>query len=168
MSAAVTVLDGEDLKRGRPLTSLAELLEQVPGLFVQNAGNYAQDARLALRGFGARASFGIRGVAIIVDGIPQTLPDGQSQVDSIDLDAVERIEVLRGPASALYGNAAGGVILITTRQPDGRDLGPRRPDGRALRPDRQPGRVQRRQRQARRAVCRQPLRAGRLPAPGPR
>ena len=120
VSAAVTVLDGDDLKRGRPLTSLAELLEQVPGLFVQNAGNYAQDARLALRGFGARASFGIRGVAIIVDGIPQTLPDGQSQVDSIDLDAVERIEVLRGPASALYGNAAGGVILITTRQPDGR------------------------------------------------
>jgi len=119
VSAAVTVLDGEDIGRGRPLTSLAELLDQVPGLFVQNAGNFAQDARLALRGFGARSSFGIRGVAIVVDGIPQTLPDGQSQVDSIDLDAVERIEVLRGPASALYGNAAGGVILITTRQPDG-------------------------------------------------
>ena len=121
VSAAVTVLEGEDLRRGRPVTSLAELLDQVPGLFVQNAGNYAQDTRLALRGFGARSSFGIRGVAIIVDGIPQTLPDGQSQVDSIDLDAVERIEVLRGPASALYGNAAGGVILITTRQPDGRE-----------------------------------------------
>ena len=117
VSAAVTVLAGEDLRRGRPATSLAELLDQVPGLFVQNAGNYAQDTRLALRGFGARSSFGIRGVAIIVDGIPQTLPDGQSQVDSIDLDAVERIEVLRGPASALYGNAAGGVILITTRRP---------------------------------------------------
>jgi len=117
VSAAVTVLEGEDLRRGRPVTSLAELLDQVPGLFVQNAGNYAQDTRLALRGFGARASFGIRGVAIIVDGIPQTLPDGQSQVDSIDLDAVERIEVLRGPASALYGNAAGGVIRITTRRP---------------------------------------------------
>lgn len=118
VSAAVSVLDGDDIRRGRPVTSLAELLDQVPGLFVQNAGNYAQDARLALRGFGARASFGIRGVAIIVDGIPQTLPDGQSQVDSIDLDAVERIEVLRGPASALYGNAAGGVILITTRRPE--------------------------------------------------
>jgi len=120
VSAAVTVLDGEDIRRGRPATSLAELLDQVPGLFVQNAGNYAQDTRLALRGFGARAAFGIRGVAIVVDGIPQTLPDGQSQVDSIDLDAIERIEILRGPASALYGNAAGGVILITTRQPDGR------------------------------------------------
>jgi len=118
VSAAVSVLEGDDIRRGRPVTSLAELLDQVPGLFVQNAGNYAQDARLALRGFGARAAFGIRGVAIIVDGIPQTLPDGQSQVDSIDLDAVERIEVLRGPASALYGNAAGGVILITTRGPE--------------------------------------------------
>lgn len=118
VSAAVTVLEGDDIRRGRAATSLAELLDQVPGLFVQNAGNYAQDTRLALRGFGARAAFGIRGVAIIVDGIPQTLPDGQSQVDSIDLDAVERIEVLRGPASALYGNAAGGVILITTRRPE--------------------------------------------------
>jgi len=120
VSAAVTVLDGDDLARGRALTSLVELLDQVPGLYVQNAGNAAQDARLALRGFGARSSFGIRGVAIVVDGIPQTLPDGQSQVDSIDLDAIERIEILRGPASVLYGNAAGGVILITTRQPDGR------------------------------------------------
>jgi len=120
VAAAVTVLDGEALSRGRAMTSLAGLLQQVPGLFVQNTGNFAQDARLALRGFGARASFGIRGVAIVVDGIPQTLPDGQSQVDSIDLDTVERIEVLRGPASALYGNAAGGVILISTRKPDGR------------------------------------------------
>jgi iron complex outermembrane receptor protein len=115
--AAVTVLDADEIARGRPLISLAELLAEVPGLFVQNAGNYAQDARLALRGFGARSAFGIRGVAIVVDGIPQTLPDGQSQVDAIDLAAVERIEVLRGPASVLYGNAAGGVIRITTRAP---------------------------------------------------
>lgn len=118
VSAAVSILDGEDIKRGKALISLVELLEQVPGLFVQSAGNAAQDARVALRGFGARSSFGIRGVAIIVDGIPQTLPDGQSQVDSIDLDAIERIEILRGPASALYGNAAGGVIRITTRRPE--------------------------------------------------
>jgi iron complex outermembrane receptor protein len=115
--ASITVLDADDIARGRPLVSLSELLAEVPGLFVQNAGNYAQDARLALRGFGARSAFGIRGVAIVVDGIPQTLPDGQSQVDSIDLAAVERIEVLRGPASVLYGNAAGGVIRITTRSP---------------------------------------------------
>ncbi|MGK7296257.1 MAG: TonB-dependent receptor family protein [Candidatus Wenzhouxiangella sp. M2_3B_020] len=120
--ASVTVIDADEIARGRPLTSLAELLAEVPGLFVQNRSNAAQDARIALRGFGARSSFGIRGVAIVVDGIPQTLPDGQSQVDAIDLAEVERIEVLRGPASGLYGNAAGGVILITTRAPgEGRD-----------------------------------------------
>ncbi len=112
--AAVTVIGREDLQ-GLPLASLAEVLAGVPGLFVQNAGNFSQDLRIALRGFGARSAFGIRGVAIVVDGIPQTLPDGQSQVDSIDLNEIERIEILRGPASALYGNAAGGVILITTR-----------------------------------------------------
>ncbi|MDT8409915.1 MAG: TonB-dependent receptor [Wenzhouxiangellaceae bacterium] len=111
---AISVFDGEDLRRGQALTSLAGMLDQVPGLFVQNAGNFAQDVRLSIRGFGARTAFGIRGVTIIVDGIAQTLPDGQSQVDSIDLASIERIEVLRGPASALYGNAAGGVILITT------------------------------------------------------
>ena len=116
-SASITVIDADAIARGRPLTSLAELLAEVPGLFIQNRSNAAQDARIALRGFGARSSFGIRGVAIVVDGIPQTLPDGQSQVDAIDLAEVERIEVLRGPASALYGNAAGGVIRITTRSP---------------------------------------------------
>ncbi len=118
VAAAVTVLDAEDAGRGRPLSSLAELLDQVPGLFVQNSGNFAQDLRLSLRGFGARSSFGVRGVAIVVDGIPQTLPDGQSQLDAIDPADVEKIEVLRGPASALYGNAAGGVIRISTRAPD--------------------------------------------------
>ncbi|MDT8437647.1 MAG: TonB-dependent receptor [Wenzhouxiangellaceae bacterium] len=115
--AAVTVIDGDDLAVGRLSASLAEALARVPGLFVQNAGNFSQDARIALRGFGAQSAFGIRGVMIVVDGVPQTLPDGQAQVDAIDLAAVERIEILRGPASAAYGNAAGGVILIRTRRP---------------------------------------------------
>lgn len=115
LPAAVTVIDGDELARGRLPASLAEALATVPGLFIQNAGNFSQDARIALRGFGAQAAFGIRGVMIVVDGIPQTLPDGQAQVDAIDLGEVQRIEILRGPAAAMYGNAAGGVVRITTR-----------------------------------------------------
>jgi len=115
LPAAVTVIEGDELARGRLPANLAEALRTVPGLFVQNAGNFSQDARIALRGFGAQSAFGIRGVMIVVDGIPKTLPDGQAQVDAIDLGEVERIEILRGPAAAMYGNAAGGVIRITTR-----------------------------------------------------
>ncbi|GAB4169060.1 MAG: TonB-dependent receptor [Wenzhouxiangellaceae bacterium] len=115
LPAAITVIDGEQLEDGPMPTSLADVLAMVPGLFVQGDANFAQDARISLRGFGAQSAFGIRGVAILVDGIPQTLPDGQAQIDAIDLRDIERIEILRGPASALYGNAAGGVILITTR-----------------------------------------------------
>ena len=81
---------------------------------MQNRYNFAQDLRVAIRGFGARANFGIRGIKILVDGIPETLPDGQGQVDSIDLGSAEQIEVIRGPSSSLYGNASGGVISVTT------------------------------------------------------
>ena len=81
---------------------------------MQNRYNFAQDLRISLRGFGARSSFGIRGIKILVDGIPETLPDGQGQVDSIDLGATRQIEVLRGPSSSLYGNASGGVVNVTS------------------------------------------------------
>jgi len=81
---------------------------------MQNRYNFAQDLRISLRGFGARSSFGIRGIKVLVDGIPETLPDGQAGVDSIDIGSAQSIEVLRGPASSLYGNASGGVISITS------------------------------------------------------
>ncbi len=115
--AAVDVVDRDAVQLGRQQVGLDESLAQVPGLFMQDRYNFAQDLRISIRGFGARANFGIRGVRIFVDGIPETLPDGQGQMDSVDLGSIERVTVLRGSSSALYGNAAGGVILIDSEQP---------------------------------------------------
>lgn len=112
--AAVSTLTREEIQRGQQRVRLDEALTPVPGVFLQNRDNFAQGQRIASRGFGARAPFGIRGIHIRVDGIPYTLPDGQAQIDAVDIDSAERIEVIRGPASVLYGNAAGGVLDITT------------------------------------------------------
>ena len=87
----------------------------LPGVFVANRYNFAQDQRLSIRGFGARSAFAVRGIKILVDGIPQTLPDGQGQLTNLELGEVDRIEVLRGSSSALFGNASGGVISVWTR-----------------------------------------------------
>ena len=110
--AAVGTVQRDDIQTGRQQLALDEALVRVPGLFVQNRTNFAQDLRISSRGFGARANFGVRGLKVYVDGIPATLPDGQAQIDSVDLGSTERIEVMRGPASSLYGAAAGGVIQI--------------------------------------------------------
>ncbi|WP_163561064.1 TonB-dependent receptor [Halomonas sp. NO4] len=118
--AAVSAVTREEIQRGEQGVRLDEALAPVPGLFLQNRDNFAQGQRISSRGFGARGTFGIRGLHIRVDGIPYTLPDGQAQIDAVDLDSAERIEVIRGPASVLYGNAAGGVIDITTG--DGSEL----------------------------------------------
>jgi len=96
--AAVSVITREDIQGGRAQLGLDEALNRVPGVFSQNRYNFAQDLRLAIRGFGARANFGIRGLKIYVDDIPATTADGQSGVDDIDLGSLERIEVARGPA----------------------------------------------------------------------
>jgi iron complex outermembrane receptor protein len=112
--ASVSVVDEDDIQLGRQQLALDEALSRVPGLFMQNRYNFAQDLRVSIRGFGARAQFGIRGIKVLVDGIPETLPDGQGSVDSIDLGATSQIEVIRGPSSSLYGNASGGVISLTS------------------------------------------------------
>jgi iron complex outermembrane receptor protein len=112
--AAVSVITEDDIQLARQQLALDEALGRVPGLFMQNRYNFAQDLRLSIRGFGARAQFGIRGIKVLVDGIPETLPDGQGSVDSIDLGATSQIEVIRGPSSSLYGNASGGVISLTS------------------------------------------------------
>ncbi len=121
---AVTVVDEAALQDGRERLGLDEGLKRVPGVFFQNRYNFAQNLRISMRGFGARGAFGIRGIRLRVDGLPLTLPDGQSQIDTIDLESAQRVEVLRGPSSALYGNAAGGMLAVTT--PDGRGSAPPR------------------------------------------
>ncbi|PKH27034.1 TonB-dependent siderophore receptor [Enterobacterales bacterium CwR94] len=114
--AAVSVINGDDMRANQPQINLSESLGVVPGLQVMNRQNYAQDLQLSVRGFGSRSTFGVRGVRIYVDGIPATMPDGQGQTSNIDLNSVESVSVLRGPFSALYGNASGGVVNIETEK----------------------------------------------------
>ena len=94
--------------------SLKEYINRIPGVFTLNANNFAQDLRISIRGFGARSAFGIRGIKLIVDGIPETTPDGQGQLDNLNLGIIQRVEVIRGPSASLYGNASGGVIKINS------------------------------------------------------
>jgi len=119
LPASVDRIDGDALRAGRPQVNLSEGLGAVPGLLARDRQNYAQDVQISVRGFGARASFGIRGVRVYVDDIPATMPDGQGQISNVELGTVGRVEVLRGPFSALYGNSSGGVISIYSEAPDG-------------------------------------------------
>jgi iron complex outermembrane recepter protein len=114
---AVQIIDRERISRGRLTWGLDEALASVPGVYAANRYNFSLDQRLSIRGFGSRAAFAVRGVKVLLDGIPQTLPDGQGQLTNLELGAADRIEVLRGSSSALYGNAAGGVISIWTDPP---------------------------------------------------
>lgn len=114
LPASVDTIDATTIQDGRPMVNLSETLPRVPGVVARNRQNYAQDLQISVRGFGARAAFGVRGVRLYQDDIPQTMPDGQGQTGSFQLLSTERIEVLRGPFSTLYGNAAGGVITVFT------------------------------------------------------
>lgn len=109
---AISVVDREDIRSAGPMINVSEALQRVPGLVALNRSNFAQDLQISSRGFGARASFGVRGLRILTDGLPATGPDGQGQVSQFDLASAQRVEVLRGPFSALYGNSSGGVIAL--------------------------------------------------------
>ena len=114
LPAALTVLGGGRIQIGQPQLSLFESLGGVAGLFAQNPDNFSQDLRISIRGFGARAAFGIRGIRLVIDGIPESTPDGQADVDNLDMGAMRRLEVMRGPSSGLFGNAAGGILNFQT------------------------------------------------------
>lgn len=113
--AAVQAVGADTIREAGPQVNLSESVNRIPGVAVLNRQNYAQDLQLSIRGFGARSTFGIRGVRLIVDGIPATMPDGQGQASTISLGSAQRIEVLRGPLALLYGNAAGGVLQVFSR-----------------------------------------------------
>jgi len=114
LPVSIDRVDRTTIREDRPQVNLSESLNRVPGVVVQNRQNYAQDLQISARGFGARSTFGVRGVRLIADGIPATMPDGQGQAATFDLGSADSIEVMRGPFSTLYGNAAGGVIQVFT------------------------------------------------------
>ncbi|RYX95586.1 MAG: TonB-dependent receptor [Comamonadaceae bacterium] len=112
--ASIDVIEGDEIRNGQLQINLSESLGRVPGLTLQNRQNYAQDLQVSIRGFGARSTFGVRGIRLFVDGIPASAPDGQGQTSNFPLGSADRIEVIRGPYSALYGSSAGGVIALYT------------------------------------------------------
>ncbi|XZU15008.1 TonB-dependent receptor family protein [Acinetobacter baumannii] len=101
--------------------NLTEVVKGIPSLQIRNRENYAQYLQLSMRGFGARSTFGVRGIRLYVDGIPATMPDGQGQTSNIDLSSLDHVEVLTGPFSSLYGNSSGGTILTSTKEGQGKD-----------------------------------------------
>src|SRR5258706_7187444 len=114
---AVGVLGGEALRRAQLTSGLDESLSRLPGVVVLNRYNFSLDQRVSLRGAGSRANFGLRGVKVLLDGVPQTLPDGQSQLSNLELGLVDRVEVLTGSAGAIIRKASGGVLAFSTETP---------------------------------------------------
>ncbi len=115
---SIYTIDTETIRNSGPQVNLSDVLSRAPGVVALNRNNYAQDVQISVRGFGARSAFGLRGFRLITDGIPATTPDGQGQASTVSLTSAEKIEVLTGPLAQLYGNSAGGVIQVFTREAD--------------------------------------------------
>jgi iron complex outermembrane receptor protein len=114
---ALSVLSRAILGKARQDLTMEDVLVGIPGVYLSNRYNFSLDQRLSIRGFGSRSSFGLRGVKVLLDGVPQTLPDGQGQLTNVDFGAVRQVEVIRGSASSLYGNASGGVVALESERP---------------------------------------------------
>ncbi|MEY5023020.1 MAG: Fe(3+) dicitrate transport protein FecA precursor, partial [Pseudomonadota bacterium] len=115
--ASIYAIEAEAIRGSGAQVNLSDVLNQAPGVVALNRHNYAQDVQISVRGFGARSAFGLRGFRLITDGIPATTPDGQGQASTVSITSAERIEVLTGPLAQLYGNAAGGVIQVFSKEP---------------------------------------------------
>ncbi|HEX6133912.1 MAG TPA: TonB-dependent receptor [Longimicrobiales bacterium] len=116
---SLSLVTRSHIQDARAGIGLDESLASIPGLTVDNRQNFSLGSRIAIRGMGARAAFGVRGIRVLVDGVPLTMPDGQTNLTNLDLGSAGAIHVLRGPASALFGNAAGGVIAVETEPAPG-------------------------------------------------
>ena len=114
--AGLQAIEADRIRASGPQVNLSDVLSAVPGVVALNRNNYAQDVQISIRGFGARAAFGLRGIRLFADGIPATTPDGQGQASTVSLTSMERMEVLTGPLAQIYGNASGGVIQTFTRE----------------------------------------------------
>lgn len=114
--ASLHLIEAREIQSSGPQVNLSDVLTQVPGVVAMNRNNYAQDIQISMRGFGARTAFGLRGLRLMVDGVPATTPDGQGQASSVSMTSLGRLEVLTGPLAQLYGNASGGVIQAFTRE----------------------------------------------------
>ena len=124
LPVSIDIVESESIHDGQAAMNLSESLIRVPGLTAQNRTQMAQDPQISTRGFGARSAFGVRGVRIMVDGIPLTMPDGIGQPGNVDLEAIKAIEVMRGPFSSLYGSSSGGIIqMITADAPKTPEIG---------------------------------------------
>ena len=114
--ASVFAIDADTIRSSGPQVNISDVLNRAPGVVALNRNNYAQDVQISIRGFGARSAFGVRGIRLITDGIPASMPDGQGQTSTISMTSADRVEVLTGPLAQLYGNASGGVIQTSTRE----------------------------------------------------